>query len=79
MDEKRFEQFLREAIEEYLEEQDWFDWRNPPKTVSFEEAGVLTRNRGLVLQMPDGSEFQIQIVCSGHPRPTDDDRTTPSR
>src|SRR5262245_24801951 len=31
---------------------------------TFAEAGVLTRNRGLVLRMPNGAEFQITIVRS---------------
>ena len=36
---------------------------------TFEEAGLLTRNRGVVLRMEDGSEFQITIVQSAPPRP----------
>jgi hypothetical protein len=31
---------------------------------TFEQAGVLTRNKGLVVRMNDGSEFQITIVQS---------------
>ncbi|MCD6369950.1 MAG: hypothetical protein J7L63_00410 [Thermoplasmata archaeon] len=31
---------------------------------TFEEAGVLTRNAGLVCRLGDGSEFQITIVQS---------------
>ena len=31
---------------------------------TFAEAGVMTRNAGLVLYMDDGSEFQITIVHS---------------
>lgn len=31
---------------------------------SFEDAGILTRNRGVVLHMRDGSVFQITIVQS---------------
>ena len=35
---------------------------------SFEDAGIMTRNRGVVWRMADGSEFQITIVQSamGH-------------
>jgi len=29
---------------------------------SFRDAGVITDNEGLILSMPDGSEFQITIV-----------------
>lgn len=28
---------------------------------TFREAGVLTRNKGLVVRMADGTEFQVQI------------------
>ncbi len=31
---------------------------------SFERAGLLTRNKGLVVTLVDGSEFQITIVQS---------------
>ena len=31
---------------------------------TFEEAGVLTYNKGLVITTPDGSEFQLTIVQS---------------
>jgi hypothetical protein len=31
---------------------------------TFEEAGVLTTNNGLVIRTSDGSEFQITIVQS---------------
>ena len=31
---------------------------------SFEDRGIMTRNRGVVFRMKDGSEFQITIVKS---------------
>ena len=31
---------------------------------TFEEAGILTDDKGLVLRMKDGSEFQITVVRS---------------
>ena len=31
---------------------------------TYEEAGVLTRDAGLIIRMQDGSEFQITIVQS---------------
>jgi len=31
---------------------------------TFEEAGVLTYNSGLVIRLPDGSEYQLTIVRS---------------
>lgn len=31
---------------------------------TFEQEGLLTRNRGLIVNMPDGSQFQVTIVKS---------------
>lgn len=31
---------------------------------TFEDAGVMTYNKGLVIRTPDGSEFQLTIVRS---------------
>ena len=31
---------------------------------TFEDAGVLTYNRGVVIRLPDGSEFQVTIIQS---------------
>lgn len=31
---------------------------------TFEEAGVLTRNKGLVVRLKDGTEFQLTVVKS---------------
>ena len=31
---------------------------------TYEDAGVLTHNKGLVLRLPDGSEFQVTVVKS---------------
>ena len=31
---------------------------------SYEDAGLLTRDNGIVLRMADGSEFQIRIIQS---------------
>ena len=36
---------------------------------SFDDAGIMTRNRGVVFHMKDGSEFQITIVRSAMPDP----------
>lgn len=46
-----------EVLEESLFEESGID--------SFEEAGLLTKNEGLVVRLRDGSEFQISIVKSG--------------
>ena len=34
------------------------------RVYSFEDVGVLTRNRGIVVKMDDGSEYQLTIVKS---------------
>ena len=31
---------------------------------TFEQAGVMTYNKGLVISLPDGTEFQLTIVQS---------------
>jgi hypothetical protein len=54
--------FLIDLIE--LDDQPWSDDGDKPRVRSFEEAGVLTRNAGLVLRAPDGQEFQITVVRS---------------
>lgn len=55
MDEAAFETWLREAIEAN------FDVK---RIQSFDEAMVCIYNRGLVIKMDDGSEFQVTIVKS---------------
>ncbi len=40
---------------------------------SFAEGGVMTKNKGLVVQMDDDSEFQITIVQSGSAADGSDD------
>lgn len=46
---------------EFLEEA---GLENIQNTSSFESAGLLTMNNGIVLQMEDGEEYQLQIVKS---------------
>ena len=38
------------------------DWLEVDRVRTFEEVGMLTRDKGLVVQLRDGSEFQITIV-----------------
>jgi hypothetical protein len=58
------------AIADYLisliegDEEPWSDDGDRPAVCSFEEAGVMTRNAGLVLRTPDGQEYQISVVRS---------------
>ena len=38
-------------------------WENM-RVKTFEEAGVMTYDKGLVISLPDGSEYQITIIQS---------------
>ena len=59
-----------QAIADYLvdlieqDDQPWSDDGDKPTVRSFEDAGVMTCNAGLVLRTPDGQEFQISVVKS---------------
>ncbi len=41
-----------------------FDANGVCRAMPYDEAGMLTRNAGLVVRMDDGSEYQITIVRS---------------
>jgi hypothetical protein len=59
-----------EAIADFLidliepDDQPWSDDGDEPRVRSFEAAGVMTGNAGLVLRAPDGQEYQISVVRS---------------
>lgn len=55
--EKRFETRLARLIERRLEQ-------TGGCVATFRERGVLTMNRGLVVTLPNGQEFQLTIVES---------------
>jgi hypothetical protein len=55
---KELAQLLAEAFDGYGVE------GSKGQAESFEEAGVLTNNSGLVLRFEDGSEFQVSVVQS---------------
>ena len=57
MTEKRFETKLASLLRRRLEP-------IGGGVTTFQEAGVLTMNRGLVVSLPDGEEFQVTIVES---------------
>jgi hypothetical protein len=54
--------YLVDLIE--LDDQPWSDDGDKPTVRSFEDAGVLTTNAGLVLRAPNGREFQVTVVRS---------------
>ena len=59
MDEEEFESFLTEAICEYAEENS----APSPGIASFDEAGLLTENHGLVVHIGE-AEFHVTIIRS---------------
>ena len=51
----------------YLIEQDeepWSDDGDKPSVCTFEQAGVMSLNAGLVLRAPDGQEYQMSVIKS---------------
>lgn len=64
--EERIQETLRnllmgENYDEVIEDGDELDGL---RVRSFEEDGVMTYNKGLVVTLPDGSEYQLTIVQS---------------
>ena len=59
------EETLQNALMDLIREGESFeiDWENI-RVSTYENAGVMTYNKGLVLTLPDGSEFQLTIVQS---------------
>lgn len=54
MNEREFAEFLTEAIVNKDS--------NIESILSFEDAGLMTRNNGVVVYMEDGSSFQVTVV-----------------
>jgi hypothetical protein len=57
MNERDFCELLGEALFEYAENND----REEPDIQTFEEAGLLTKNKGIVVRLGE-MEFQVSIV-----------------
>lgn len=57
MSEEEFEAHLMDALHEYAEEND----EPEPEIETFERAGLLTDNHGLVVRIGD-AEFQVTII-----------------
>ena len=59
-----------QAIADYLiylieqDEEPWSDDGDKPSVCTFEQAGVMSLNAGLVLRAPDGQEYQISVIKS---------------
>ena len=54
---------LMELISEAADDSFGIGWEDA-RVHTFEDAGVMTYNKGLVISLPDGSEFQLTIVQS---------------
>ena len=57
--ERAFAELLREVLDESGNDAQAFR-----RIETFEEAGILTLNAGLVVELTDGTEYQITIVRS---------------
>ena len=63
MDEEEFGLFLSDVLETYLDLDD--DNPSPIDNITtFNHAGILTMNEGLVIRLTSGEEFQLTIVRS---------------
>lgn len=66
MTEKKFTEFLAAVLDEaeQLEVYDDIGGPRPVSSATFDEVGLLTGNKGLVITMDDDSEFQLTVVQS---------------
>lgn len=62
MNEREFQDLLQTLIED--DSIECVDELEGASVATFEEGGILTRNKGLTISLADGSEFQITIVQS---------------
>ncbi len=68
MDGHEFTQALRDLLDGEDPSDGPLDTENLRRIETFEEAGVLTRDAGLVVTLKDGTQFQIGIVRSRRAR-----------
>jgi transcriptional accessory protein Tex/SPT6 len=52
-----------QLVEEAAEDSFGIGWEEA-EVRTFEQAGIMTYNKGLVISLPDGTEFQLTIVQS---------------
>lgn len=64
MSEYVFEEDLKCLLEGYDYDTLFVGMEGVDSVSTFQDAGVLTRNKGLVVEMLDGSEYQVTIVKS---------------
>jgi hypothetical protein len=78
MNERKMERTLLELFEDIASDEELQASLDHPglanaQVKTFEDAGLLTRDRGIVLSLEDGSEFQITIVRSAGADDEDDE------
>ena len=61
--EKDMEAIIAEALE-FADDDDNGGIPELDSVYTFEQEGLLTRNKGLIVNMADGSQFQVTIVKS---------------
>lgn len=62
--ERKFERLLYKLLSLYIERIQNGDWRDRSGVRTFREAMIMTNSKGLVVELSDGSEFQVTIVRS---------------
>ncbi len=62
MNEATFTESLQGVLYDGLDVEEAFDGTGVERVSTFEESGVMTMNKGLVVALEDGSEFQLTIV-----------------
>jgi hypothetical protein len=78
MNERKMERTLLELFEDIASDEELQASLDHPalanaQVKTFEDAGLLTRDRGIVLSLEEGSEFQITIVQSARSEDEDSD------
>ncbi len=66
-DEMEFtDETLQNGLRDLIEDNPNYDeilWENM-QVSTFEEAGVMTYDKGLIIRLPDGTEYQLTIIQS---------------
>lgn len=73
MNESEFAECLKAVLADGLNVNESFDPAGIRRVETFGDAGILTMNKGLVVAMDDGTEFQLTVVLSRRGRGTRDD------
>ena len=72
MDAREFEKVLLELFTDQATDDDGHAELEGFKVTSFTQGGYLTRDRGVVVRLSDGAEFQVTVVQARLPHGEDD-------